>query len=155
LSELVREKCFREDLYYRLRVVEIELPPLRERGDDVVELASLFLAQFRRELSRGPSRFSKETVETLRRYPWPGNIRELKNAVERAVVMGRLDVVNPSDLGLPSCNGQSEAKADPCSLKEVERRHIESVLKSVGGNKVEASRILGIGRGTLYKKLNS
>jgi Nif-specific regulatory protein len=153
LSELVRKRRFREDLYYRMRVVEIRLPPLRERDDDVVDLACLFLEQFRQEMSRGPSRLSSEAIDAIRRYHWPGNVRELKNAVERAVVMGRSEVVAPADLGLPPDGNAGSSNGEAFSLKEAERRHIESVLRRVGGNKVEASRILGIARGTLYKKM--
>jgi Nif-specific regulatory protein len=153
LRQLVAERRFREDLYYRLRVVDIHVPPLRERGDDVVELASVFLEQFRKQIGRGPRRFSAAALRAIRDYPWPGNVRELKNAVERAVVLGASDEVTPADLGLNRPDIAHSAGAGLVSLREAEHRHIRYVLEQVGGNKSQACRILGIGRATLYSKL--
>jgi len=153
LQELVRQRRFREDLYYRLRVVDIHVPPLRERGDDVLELASNFLERFRRQIGRGPRRFSAEALRVLRDYHWPGNVRELKNAVERAVVLGSGEEVLPADLGLALASSVPPPQPQLMSLREAERRHIRFVLEQVGGNKTQACRILGIGRGTLYSKL--
>jgi DNA-binding NtrC family response regulator len=153
LIELVGQGRFREDLYYRLRVIDLPLPPLRERGEDVIELAALFLDQFRRQVGRGPRRLSAEAIAAIRQHPWAGNIRELKNAVERAVVLGPAEEVSPQDLGLAAMGRGSAPGPDMISLREAERRHIEYVLGRVAGNKAEACRVLGMGRGTLYKKL--
>jgi DNA-binding NtrC family response regulator len=153
LLQLVKQRRFREDLYYRLRVIDIDVPPLRERGDDVLELASQFLEQFRRQVGRGPKRLSAEAVKALRDYHWPGNVRELKNSVERAVVLGMGEEVKPQDLGLPSHGAAPPLQEQLMSLREAERRHIQFVLQQVAGNKTQACRILGIGRGTLYNKL--
>lgn len=153
LAALVRQGKFREDLLYRLRVIDIHVPPLRERGDDIVELASLFLDQFRRQMGRGPKRLSAAALQALRDYHWPGNVRELRNAVERAVVLGHGEEVVPEDLGLPRGGVPTGAQPQLTSLREAERRHIEYVLQQVGGNKTQACKILGIGRGTLYNKL--
>jgi transcriptional regulator with GAF, ATPase, and Fis domain len=159
LSELVGKgngnetMKFRPDLYYRLRVIELRVPPLRERGEDVLELAVHFLERLRRQMGRGPVRLSERAAAVIIQHPWPGNVRELKNSIERAVVLGQGDEVQPADLGLTS--NQHEA-AGPCgliSLADAERRHIQNVLDQVGGNKTQACEILGIGRGTLYKKL--
>lgn len=153
LPKLIELKRFREDLYYRLRVIDIQMPPLRERGDDVVELASMFLEQFRSQMGRGPRRLSAETVATLRNYSWPGNVRELKNAVERAVVLGQGEEMLAADLGIRPVESTTSAQGNMLSLREIERRHIEYVLQQCGSNKSQACRILGIGRATLYSKL--
>ena len=152
LREMVKERQFREDLWYRLRVIELRTPPLREREDDVVQLAAHFLQQFRGEMGRGPKRFSPEAVDALRHYQWPGNVRELKNAVERAIVLGTGQEITPLDLGLAAA--VEESSLSLATLSETEHRHIEHVLTAVGGNKTEACKILGIGRATLYNKLN-
>jgi DNA-binding NtrC family response regulator len=153
LQQRVRDARFREDLYYRLRVIDIHVPPLRERGNDVVLLASQFLERFHKQMGRGPKRLSAAAAQAIRDYHWPGNVRELKNAVERAVVLGRGDEVAPQDLGMPRQSAPASAQPQLTSLREAERRHIEFVLEQVGGNKTQACRILGIGRGTLYNKL--
>jgi len=152
LEQLVRQRRFREDLYYRLRVIDIQVPPLRERGDDVVELAADFLEKYRRQMG-GPKRYSAEAVRALRDYHWPGNVRELKNAVERAVVLAADEEVKAHDLGLPTTNSAPPLQQQLISLREAERRHIQFVLEHVNNNKTQACRILGIGRGTLYNKL--
>ena len=153
LREMVRGGGFREDLYYRLRVIELRVPPLRERGDDLLDLAVIFLDRFGREVGRGPSRFSPSAAAAIVAYAWPGNVRELKNAVERAVVLGQGDEVTVEDLGLSAAPSGEMPVPQLVSLEEAERRHIEFVLRTVGGNKTQACKILGIGRGTLYKKL--
>ena len=119
----------------------------------VIELAALFLDYFRRQVGCGPRRLSTEAIAAIRQHLWAGNIRELKNAVERAVVLGHSEEVSPQDLGLATVERGSVPCPEMISLREAERRHIEYVLGRVGGNKAEACRVLGIGRGTLYKKL--
>jgi Nif-specific regulatory protein len=153
LFELVGQGRFREDLYYRLRVIDLPIPPLRERGDDAIELAASFLDHFRRQVGCGPRRLSGEAIAAIRQHPWAGNVRELKNAVERAVVLGHSEEVSPQDLGLATMGRGSAPSPEMTSLREAERRHIEYVLGRVAGNKAEACRVLGIGRGTLYKKI--
>ena len=153
LRRRVGEGQFREDLYYRLRVIELSVPPLRERGDDIVRLAKYFLALYRRRTGRGPQRFSSATKQQMKKYAWPGNVRELKNAVERAVVLGTGDEIKPADLALKTNHESADTETALVTLAEVERRHIEAVLRATGGNKTKAGKILGIGRGTLYKKL--
>jgi Nif-specific regulatory protein len=155
LGELVKAGRFREDLYYRLRVIELRVPPLRDRDEDVVQLAVAFLKRYRLELGRGPARFSNAAIEAIRRYDWPGNVRELKNAIERAMVMGAAEEIRPEDLGLNLLHPSPRESQTLCTLEEAERRHIEYVLRRVRGNKTLACKILNIGRGTLYKKLES
>lgn len=155
LPELIEQNRFREDLYYRLRVIDIKVPPLRERVDDMLELTGLFIEHFRHQLGKGPRRLSREAAAAIKAYHWPGNVRELKNAVERAVVLGRGEEVTTSDLGLPDTSREAETPPPAtATLKEAEIRHIQNVLASVNGNKTQACKILGIGRATLYAKLN-
>lgn len=154
LPQLIEQKHFREDLYYRLRVIDIHMPPLRDRGEDVIELAAMFVNLFRGQLGRGPTRLSKEAAAALRGYAWPGNVRELKNAIERAVVLGQSDELLASDLGLLTMSAPVALPNQLLSLQEAERRHIQFVLDHCGGNKTQACRILGIGRATLYSKLD-
>ena len=154
LPELIRQKAFREDLYYRLRVIDIQTPPLRERGDDAIELASQFIETLHRQMGRGPRRLSAAAIDLIREFDWPGNVRELKNAVERAVVLGQTEEVQPEDLGLPTNGQDTRPTVGLISLREAEQRHIDMVLEQCQGNKTKACKILGIGRATLYSRLN-
>ena len=154
LPELVKDGRFREDLYYRLRVIELHAPSLRERGEDILQLAVHFLQQYRRETGRGPKRFSPEAAAAINAHGWPGNVRELKNAVERAVVLGGDEEITVDDLGLPRTSDSAVGESQLVSLEEAQQRYIRSVLRSVDGNKTKACKILRIGRGTLYKKLD-
>jgi DNA-binding NtrC family response regulator len=154
LVEEIRAARFRQDLYYRLRVVELRVPPLRERRDDILPLARLFLAAAGERIGRPGLTFSPAAAQQLLRHTWPGNVRELENAVERAAVLAtkaRIDVEDlPEDLRvMPAPHGGG----DPCSLAEVERQHILAVLQAVGGNRAKAASTLGIGTATLYRKL--
>jgi len=151
LQAAVRAGQFREDLYWRLNVVNIHIPPLRERPEDISLLATHFLSRFAQAMNRKPMRFSPEAVDALVAYPWPGNVRELQNAVERAVVVGHDEVVRPQDLPLrvtTTSNGEG-----PGSLSEMERAHVQSVLDASGWNISRAARILEIDRVTLYNKI--
>jgi DNA-binding NtrC family response regulator len=129
------------------------MPPLRDRADDVIELAAMFVEMFGSQMGRGPLRLSEEALEVLRSYDWPGNVRELKNAVERAVVLGQGSEVQSVDFGLPITNQARPPQGEMMTLKEAELRHIQYVLERCGGNKTKACRVLGIGRATLYSKL--
>ncbi|MEZ6063656.1 MAG: sigma 54-interacting transcriptional regulator [Planctomycetaceae bacterium] len=153
LPELVAGGRFRDDLYFRLKVIEVRLPPLRDRGDDVLLLADHFLLQFRSEMGRGPRGFSAAAAQLLMDYHWPGNVRELRNAVERAVVLSAADEVQAGDLGLPIVQPTEASPGGLIPLADAELRHIVAVLERVNGNKTQACKVLGIGRGTLYKKL--
>lgn len=155
LPEMIEQRKFREDLYYRLRVIDIKMPPLRDRSDDVIELASLFVESFRSQMGRGPLRLSAAAIDAIRTYRWPGNVRELKNAVERAVVLGQSEELNAGDLGLPTIAESNARVPEMMTLKEAELRHIQFVLERCGGNKTQACKVLGIGRATMYSKLES
>jgi two-component system response regulator AtoC len=142
---------FREDLYYRLNVVTIELPPLRERKEDVPLLAQHFLNKFALENQKEITGFSPEATEFLLGYDWPGNVRELENAIERAVILAKDSLITVADLPQENI---SLARSAPTGkkLKEAEKNHILNVLSETGGNYSEAARILGITRMTLYNK---
>jgi len=155
LPEMIEQRRFREDLYYRLRVIDINMPPLRDRDEDVIELAAMFVESFRSQMGRGPLRLSNAAMAAIRTYRWPGNVRELKNAVERAVVLGQGEEMEVDDLGLPSVAASNATAPEMMTLKEAEERHIKYVLERCGGNKSQACKVLGIGRATLYSKLGS
>ena len=149
LKRAVERGEFREDLYYRINVVTIELPPLRERKEDIPLLANHFLSKFAQENQKDITGFSPEATDLLLNYEWPGNVRELENAIERAVILARDNVITAAELA-------PEALAHPGApgkdLREVERDHILNVLARTGGNYSQAARILGITRMTLYNK---
>lgn len=153
LEELIRQGKFREDLFYRLKVIEIRLPPLRDRLEDLPELVNHFVARFSSEGTRRISHVSPEAMELLARHGWPGNVRELEHAIERAVAMSKSPVLFLEDfsefipMGTP---GAVEAKA--ASLEEMEKEHILRVLRETNFNKSKASSLLEIDRATLYRK---
>jgi two-component system response regulator HydG len=153
LSERVRTGAFREDLYYRLAVLLVDVPPLRDRGDDVLQLARYFAERCARPLDRDPPRFADETLLALRRYDWPGNVRELENLIQRVTVMTEGPEVTLSDLPEHMRFALASHTNLHRTLAVVEREHIERVLQSVDDNKSEAARILGITRKTLREKL--
>jgi DNA-binding NtrC family response regulator len=153
LAALVRRGAFREDLYYRLNVLAVDLPPLRERGDDILELAGQFLAQFARESGREPPRFTRRALAALRRHSWPGNVRELANLVQRLVVMTEGPEIDAADLPSLLRFAVSQGRAAARTLAEAEADHVLAVLASTGGNRTRAAEILGIDRKTLGQKL--
>ena len=152
LRERIQQGTFREDLYYRLNVINITIPPLRERSADVEELAGYFAQKYGQKLSKTIQGFTPEAFEALRRYGWPGNVRELENVIERAVILCDSDRINRKDLSIPVSHEAGE-KAAGGSLEEMERDYILRVLRDFNGNQSKASQILGIDRKTLYLKL--
>ena len=150
LEALVKEGLFRSDLFYRLNVFKITLPPLRERPEDVPLLAAHFQKHFNEQMNRRVTGFDSAAIERLARYAWPGNVRELENAVERAMVVGKEPLLRASDFVL----GPVEDGAEDVSLEAVERRHIARTLEQFKWNQTHAARALGIDRVTLYHKIN-
>ncbi len=150
LEKKVREGKFREDLFYRLNVVRIDIPPLRERPEDIIPLANHFLKKYREELKKPVEGFTEKAERLLLSYKWPGNVRELENAVERAVVLTRKNYIEPEDLPI---GHREEFLKEPMRLDEVEANHIRKVIGLTKGNLGEAARILGIHRNTLREKL--
>ncbi len=153
LSLLVKKGLFREDLFYRLNVVNIVLPPLRERESDILLLLRYFSEKSAKAEGKQPLRFTDETLQVLIRYSWPGNIRELENFIQRLVIMLDRETVKPTDL-LPSMRYSLPQSGVYKTLAEAEVEHIQNVLDSVDGNKTRAAEILGIDRKTLREKLS-
>jgi len=157
LKKMSRKGSFRQDLYYRLNVVNIEVPPLRERKDDIPILAHHFLEMFSKKNKREIKGFSPDAMDAMIRYEWEGNVRELMNCVERGVVLSRSDYIGSNDLSFIKAKtyDSMDAGADfgNIRLSQVEEKAILSTLESAGGNKSEAARRLGITRKTLLKKL--
>jgi two-component system nitrogen regulation response regulator GlnG len=177
LDEEVREGRFREDLLYRLRVVPIHMPPLRERPDDIGLLARTFVTRYAGELSEGPTDLADTTIDCLLSYTWPGNVRELENAIKRALVLHTGGVLTPDDFAFLESDARTDAGAavslkqlvgseveaaldevDPSEvyrkiLEQVERPLLETVLARTEGNQIRAAALLGINRNTLRKKI--
>jgi DNA-binding NtrC family response regulator len=151
LEKRVEEGSFREDLYYRLRVVEVCLPPLRERPGDIPVLGRHLVAKASDRLHRQPPALPDETVEALLDHDWPGNVRELENCLTRAIALATGGVIRPSHLGLSAGDGQASGVFR--TLEEVEAEHVLRVLEGVGGNKAKAARVLGISKPRLYRIL--
>ena len=155
LEHRVKQGLFRKDLLYRLRVVPITLPPLRERPEDIPLLADYFLKRYCAEMKKSVLSFSPQAMELLCRYSWPGNVRELQHAIERAVILTTNTVILQEDLPELVCHHPTGEDDFPpfklMTLDELERRYFIRVIKVTGGNKSEAARILGIDRRTLYR----
>ncbi|MBI5443275.1 MAG: sigma-54-dependent Fis family transcriptional regulator [Deltaproteobacteria bacterium] len=153
LGAMMAENAFRQDLYYRLRVVTIELPPLRDRREDIPLLVRFFLEKIRRELGRSVEAIPKAAMDLLLDHSWPGNVRELENALRRAVLLSPGNLLLPETLQL-----EQSADGEPMplmlhSLQEMERKHIENILAFTGWDKTRAARILAISRPTLNKRI--
>jgi transcriptional regulator with PAS, ATPase and Fis domain len=176
LATAVKEKSFREDLFYRLNVINITIPPLRERIEDVPLLTRHFIDKFNKKLGRNVRKISTSTMNALMKYDWPGNIRELQNAIERAVAVADADeiIFNYNSFKSSNTDGQSSdrkgtgvedeidlltidifgsSNQQPPSIEEVEREYILKILNLTGQNKLKASKILGIDTSTLWRKL--
>jgi two-component system, NtrC family, response regulator AtoC len=166
LSEEVAEGRFREDLYYRLNVIAIDLPPLRERIDDVPILVEHFLQKYRHDNPDGLPRISEEALESLVDYQWPGNVRELENTIHRAIILARGSVITPQHILFTGAPGKRDAEVDEeiaekvatgMQLKEIvaetERQAIEAALHQANGNRSQAAKQLGIYRRLLYAKI--
>jgi two-component system, NtrC family, response regulator AtoC len=156
LKDLIAKGEFREDLYYRLNVFPIQLPPLKERKNDIPLLINHFMALNAKKSGKPPKKFSEEALSVLTNYEWPGNVRELQNMVERVFTIARADVIQLKDISILENVNQADIKDLP--LKEAvalfEKQYISEVLESVNGNRSKASHILGIHRNTLLSKIN-
>ncbi len=175
LDHMVEQGTFRSDLFFRLSVVRMRIPPLRERGEDLVLLARHILADLSASALRRVDAFSDEALDVIRRYPWPGNVRELRNVIEHALVLGDARRIEVTDLptalravaaaAMPAVADPPASIEDalsarrvvelPASLERLEKLAIEAALEATGGNRTQAAAILGINRVTLYKKLRS
>jgi len=159
LADEVKQHKFRQDLFYRLNVIQIQVPPLRERADDILPLAHHFLKKYQQETSKPIKEFNESVLALFIKYPWPGNVRELENAVERAVILAQGEQITLDDLPATLIGNRGDystlekALEQQLSLEEMERQYITRVLAQTGGNKYRAAQILGIDRKTLYRKL--
>lgn len=161
LKELITGKKFREDLFYRLSVFPLTIPPLRERVDDIATLAEFFLGKYCREMRRPPKGFSKEAITLLERYHWPGNVRELENTIERAVILAEGKRITPDHLAIRLQRSEEIQLRDGAGLKEIgahaqaqaEKATIIRVLRQVRGNKRKCAQVLRIDYTTLFDKI--
>ncbi len=153
LRKAIENREFREDLFYRLNVINITLPPLRERKDDIPVLSEFFLKKYTRRFGKSVKGISDDALKLMLSYDWPGNIRELENLIERAVLLCDNDYIETEDIAIPSGYTVSKEPETLVRLEDVEREHIKRVLEETDGNQTRASRILGIDRKTLYLKI--
>ena len=150
LHQAVSDGRFREDFFYRINVFRLDVPPLRERGGDIVLLAEHFVERFAREMDKKITEIAPEAMRLLEKHDWPGNVRELSNAIERAMVVGRPPAIRPADL--PLLGGRSAPEGSG-SLADAERRHIAAILSRTGWNITQAAEVLRIDRVTVYNKI--
>ncbi len=152
LNDTVMDGQFRKDLYYRLNVINIPIPPLRERKDDINPLVDYFIQKNTRKISKPVASMDSGALEALHEYDWPGNIRELENVIERAVILCESHTIMKEDLSIPRGPVPGQGQEYP-SLGEIEKDYILKVLRETGGNQTKASKLLGVDRKTLYLKL--
>jgi DNA-binding NtrC family response regulator len=156
-DEAIKDGKLREDLYYRISAISVHLPPLRERREDVMPLVNSFLKRFVAQSNRPIRGFSPEAVERLSAFDWPGNVRQLQNEIQRAVLLCETSEIDSADLSITTVKQESEQNQDTnfTLLEGVERNAIVQMLKETGGNKLETAKRLGIGRQTLYNKIKA
>ncbi len=153
LEELVSKNLFREDLFYRINTIVIEIPPLRDRGEDIVLLAEHFLKEYAGKYEKFNLKFSSKTLDSLMKYSWPGNVRELRHTVEKAVILCESDVLTPDDFPVSHSSQQSSYQKAPSTFAEIEKQAIKIALRNNNGNVVKASKELGLARQTMYNKI--
>jgi len=153
LQDACKAGLFREDLLFRLNTVEIRLPPLRERREDIPVLATHFLARFSQRYRRAIRGFDPKALQALMQYPWPGNVRELEHAMERAVLMSRSEELQVADLGFVQPRSATTANMDELSLEAMEAMLIRKALQRFQGNVSHAAEALGLSRGALYRRM--
>jgi len=151
IAEMAKDGTFREDLFFRLAVLLIKMPPLRERDDDVILMARYFLRKYSQQSGRSFRGFSREATEGMLQHSWPGNVRELINRVRRAVVVADASMIEPGDLGLDSLANTAPVPTLRFARREAELRTLRAALLRANGNKAEAAKLLGISRTQLYE----
>jgi DNA-binding NtrC family response regulator len=156
-EEAIKDGKLREDLYYRISAISVHLPPLRERREDIMPLANSFLKRFAAQANRVLRGFTPSGIERLTMFEWPGNVRQLQNEVQRAVLLCEGDEVDATDLSITNVRRDIDGGPDTnfTLLEGVERNAIVQMLKETGGNKLETAKRLGIGRQTLYNKIKA
>jgi DNA-binding NtrC family response regulator len=156
LYEMVKENKFRQDLLYRINTIEIEIPPLRDRPEDIPLLAHFFLKTYSTKYGKSIAKISDAAIARMNKHSWPGNIRELQHAIERAVIMSSATVLQPEDFNLNASNvkeSEPGLNLDAYNLEEVEKLLIRKVLKKYNGNITQAATELGLTRSSLYRRL--
>jgi len=156
-DEAIKDGKLREDLFFRISAISVDLPPLRERKADIMPLANAFLKRFAAQANRAIKSFTKSAEERLEGFEWPGNVRQLQNEVQRAVLLSEGDEVDAADLSITNVRTGAEGAGDTnfTLLEGVERNTIIQTLQKTGGNKLETAKQLGIGRQTLYNKIKA
>jgi DNA-binding NtrC family response regulator len=156
-DEAIKDGKLREDLFYRISAISVHLPPIRERREDIMPLANAFLKKFASQANRPIKGFTASAVERLTNFDWPGNVRQLQNEVQRAVLLSEGEEVDATDLSITKARTSSDEPQDTnfTLLEGVERNAIIQMLKETGGNKLETAKRLGIGRQTLYNKIKA
>jgi two-component system response regulator HydG len=152
IESMVTDKSFRQDLFYRINTIELDLPPLRDRPEDIAPLADFYLKQFRKKYNRPVTDISSALIKKMQQYNWPGNIRELQHAIERAVILSQEKTLQPDDLFLKSSGGQPTT-ATGFDLEDMEKNMIIQALKRFNGNITDAARELGLSRAALYRRM--
>lgn len=153
LEEMISKNLFREDLYYRINTIVIEIPPLRDRGEDIVLLAEHFLKEYAGKYEKFQLKFSSKTLDKLMKYDWPGNVRELRHTVEKAVILSDADVLTPEDFIIANPAQQLNQLEKPSTFAEIEKQAVQMALRNNHGNILKASKELGLARQTLYNKM--
>ena len=156
-DEAIQMGKLREDLFYRISAISVHLPPLRERREDIMPMANAFLKRFAAQANRVIKGFTPSAVERLTAFDWPGNVRQLQNEVQRAVLLSEGEAVDAADLSISQAKSPGDDSPDTnfTLLEGVERNAIIQMLKETGGNKLETAKRLGIGRQTLYNKIKA
>ena len=156
LYDMVKENRFRQDLLYRINTIEVEIPPLRERIEDIPLLANHFLKHYATKYGKSVTKISDAAMARMSKHPWPGNIRELQHSLERAIILSNSSVLQPEDFNFTVSNvkeGDQQVNLDQFNLEEVEKLLIRKVLKKYNGNITQAASELGLTRSSLYRRL--
>jgi two-component system response regulator HydG len=154
LYDMIVDHEFRQDLLYRINTVEIKLPPLRDRTEDIEPIALHFLKMYGKKYRKDRMRLNETTLNKLRRYSWPGNVRELQHAIERAVIMANSHLLAPEDFLLIERPTQNVIASDSYNIEEMEKQAIQNAVRNAEGNLTKAAQALGLGRSTLYRKMS-
>jgi DNA-binding NtrC family response regulator len=153
LKEMISNNLFREDLYYRINTIVIEIPALRDRGEDVILLAEHFLKEYATKYEKLNLKFSSKTFDKLLKYKWPGNVRELRHTIEKAVILSDSDVLKPEDFFISHPTQQIKYSEKPYTFAEIEKQAVETALRNNNGNILKAAKELGLAQQTLYNKM--
>ena len=153
LEEMVSKNLFREDLYYRINTIVIEIPPLRDRGEDIVLLAEHFLKEYANKYEKFHLKFSSKTLDKLMKYNWPGNVRELRHTIEKTVILCDSDILMPEDFIISHSAQQPSLKQKPPTFAEIEKQVLQIALDNNNGSVLKASQELEIARQTMYNKM--